>query len=315
MAEKRKEELIRSVEESSLGGMLHLEGRYAEVCNADKVNAQLQAAKRAHPLHTFHTAEFQDIEFFPLPTCQYIAMRKDEAELRPCTICSAQRRLLHDQERANCLIYADAVNNDEAQKILDGFTTSITADLALLHEHLLAHADVLMTRWKNKGKTATKRTELLLSAMPNMPKPKHSVLHLQHEERNWYEHPEDRKAWLLPWLSFEDILEKPQRMMHLLHIRTIYKPQDWVLFDNKHLNIGWNLGTLRTQYDACSVIVCGAEYGLLHKLNVEANHRWYMIAYPRARLVLEAQALLYVFLRRFVERLLDGACIVTGSEK
>lgn len=59
----------------------------------------------------------------------------------------------------------------------------------------------------------------------------------------------------------------------------------------------------------------GSDYGQLTKFDEANCHQWYNIGYPRAGLILEAQALLYNFLRRFLPLLLDNVNVEDGCLK
>jgi len=132
---------------------------------------------------------------------------------------------------------------------------------------------------------------------------------------NWCDDTTHRKAWLLPWLSIEALLEDSLNLFQLLHDRTTYGVDDWVSHENLQLDYGWETGALRTQFNEKCVVLYGTEYGKLVPYDLFACHQFYKLGYHRARLLLEAQAVMHRFLRNVVETLLDRSNAQHGSTK
>ncbi|KAI1358001.1 hypothetical protein F5Y08DRAFT_322848 [Xylaria arbuscula] len=115
-----------------------------------------------------------------------------------------------------------------------------------------------------------------------------------------------RYKLLLPWLNIEVLKKNPAVLYALLHYRTRYTPQSWAAFDSKQLRISWACGWLDVDFSPKCVIMHGARYGELVKWDEASAHRGDILGFPRARLVLEAQASLLATLRRIVDGLLQN---------
>ncbi|KAH7142565.1 hypothetical protein B0J13DRAFT_636003 [Dactylonectria estremocensis] len=149
-----------------------------------------------------------------------------------------------------------------------------------LTEHLNVFADVLLSRWKKRSQA--KREALLKEAAPDLEEkqwliPRYTYLrerlitHARSQER--------RRQLLLPWLNVEVLKTNPAVLFALLHYRTAYSPQHWAAFDSSQLTLNWE---------------------------EKAAHRADTLGFPRAMLVLEAQAYLMEVLCRIVARTLNG---------
>ncbi|MCJ1436970.1 hypothetical protein MMC27_006353 [Xylographa pallens] len=166
-----------------------------------------------------------------------------------------------------------------------------------------------MNRWKKKSQE--KRRALLAETIPEleehrwliprycfMPESKRGGI----EERPWAR----RCQLLLHWLSLEALVMNPAVLFALLHNRTAYSPQDWATFDGRQLILGWALGYFNVQYSGKCVVMYGANYGELVDWEAGPAHRADVIGFPKARLILEAQAYLMGALRKSVDKILEG---------
>lgn len=163
-----------------------------------------------------------EYRYYPSPPCSAATMINNGLEINTCTHCCSQWRCLDDQKEGNRLIYANDISKVEAEQLLDDYVASSKADHDFMRAHLPIHGDVVLTRWKNKGKTRQKRVALLQAALPGMHQTKHLTTRFFYEQRFSYNHPADRSAWLLPWLSVEALLEDVDNILHLLHTRTVH---------------------------------------------------------------------------------------------
>lgn len=110
-----------------------------------------------------------------------------------------------------------------------------------------------------------------------------------------------RKTCLLPYLNVEALSQDPLRFLGLLYNRTKYSPEQWAPYDNSLLEKHWDMGSLALDYNAHSIILSGPEYGTITPWRKIEAHRWTSVGFPRAILILEAQAYLLSFLRSMVE--------------
>ncbi|TGO62325.1 hypothetical protein BOTNAR_0115g00300 [Botryotinia narcissicola] len=79
--------------------------------------------------------------------------------------------------------------------------------------------------------------------------------------------------------------------------------RNWAPHDNSILEKHWDMGSLALDYNSHSIILVGSAYGTLTQWKSEEAHRWTSVGFPRAILILEAQAHLLSFLRSTVERI------------
>lgn len=115
-----------------------------------------------------------------------------------------------------------------------------------------------------------------------------------------------RRQLLLPWLGVEVLKTHPAMPFVLLHYRTRYPPQDWVVFDCRQITLSWALGWVDVDFSAMCVVIYGPRYGDLVDWEAGAAHRGDILGFPRARLVIEAQADLMETLCKIVDQILDG---------
>jgi hypothetical protein len=102
-------------------------------------------------------------------------------------------------------------------------------------------------------------------------------------------------------------LEKdPYKLLALLRTRTKFSPTNWFSFDLSQTSNGWYEGEVEVEYAECCMVLWGEKYGDIVPWAHGEAHRWDIAAFPRARLVLEAQSLLMAFLKKTVETILEG---------
>jgi hypothetical protein len=115
-----------------------------------------------------------------------------------------------------------------------------------------------------------------------------------------------RRQLLLPWLNVEVLKRNPSVLFALLHYRSAHPPQDWAAFDCRQITLSWACGWFDVDYSAKCVVMYGPRYGSLVDWEEGTVHRADILGFPRARLVLEAQAYLMEFLWNVVDKVLDG---------
>ena len=172
---------------------------------------------------------------------------------------------------------------------------------------LMSHADVLMARWKKFSQD--KRQVLLKNVAPDLEEKKWILFRYSYmNEQNLYlsRSQSRRRQLLLPWLSIEILKTNPAMLFALLHYRTHYTPQDWAAFDCRQIALGWRRGWLDVDYSAMCVVMYGPRYGDLVDWEADAAHRKDILGFPRARLVIEAQAYLMESLYKIADKILDG---------
>ncbi|KAF2763713.1 hypothetical protein EJ03DRAFT_58377 [Teratosphaeria nubilosa] len=248
-----------------------------------------------------------------LPSCQ-----------ETCSTCASQYLpemcVRHKYTRLELMDYHDDVT---AAVQLEQFTADIDKSLAFLRSCIDEHGDTIMRRWHNR--TAAKREALLIKAMPDMYK--HEMLmpelHFQSVRRldtwlsgrssspalktTWELEQKRSKLELLPYLRVDALSQDRNKLLALLHHRTKYDPSEWVMFDFEQVRHPFNMAcALPIATNPHCVVMQGDGYGRLVPWTAEAAHRFDVVGYPRARLILQAQAILLNFLSRSVELILDN---------
>lgn len=227
-----------------------------------------------------------------------------------CHECQQQFRT-NDSQCIDVRAYADEVSHSKASSQLENLVHSIHDDLAFLRAQISARGNTILKRWK---KSRAKRAAVLQEAMPDMYPSKWPVMKLNNPGNGWTTLRAFRKVYLLPYVNLETLSEDPMRLSSLLHYRTKYKPEDWVMLDRKQIRLGWGTGSLQVEFNSNCVVMYGAEYGKLVPWNPDSAHRWDIIGYPLARLVLEAQQTLLSLLRGVVDILTKDIAINTTAE-
>jgi hypothetical protein len=229
-----------------------------------------------------------------------------------CGDCSQQYRT-KDQQKDTKFLYANYRSEADAETFLKGEITKIHGDQQYLRDVLSKHGNTILGRWKKKS--VSKRAECLVKAFPGMEPNKRPILQYILFQRDLKLESDYRNAYLLPYLSQEDLKVDPLRFLRLLHCRANYEIDEWVPFDTKQTSAGYNHGRLALEHCPSCVVMYGSDYGKLVPWNKDEAHRWYTIGYPRAQIIVEAQRVLMEFLRKTVEDLLEGVEIESSSSK
>ncbi|KAI0148001.1 hypothetical protein F4776DRAFT_653032 [Hypoxylon sp. NC0597] len=155
-----------------------------------------------------------------------------------------------------------------------------------------SHADLRMSRWRKLSQE--KRQALLTEVAPDLEiSPWINIRYGYMNERNLIHCRSLRRRRQLsaPWLNVNLLKTNPAILNALLHYRTAYPPQDRAAFDCRELTLGWACGFFGV--DFCRKCVVRAD----------------ILGFPRARLVLEAQAFILTTLRSIIDKILDGLTV------
>lgn len=205
--------------------------------------------------------------------------------------------------------YNKRLSYHEAESIVAGHVKSIKDGIASLQNTLGSYGDILLSRWKKKG-NPTKREAWLHKVDPDM---------FQHQ---WflpyfsrhYAHLDvlqKRKAlWQvlrLPYLTVESLAADPNKLIGILHHRAYSLPEDWVTHDSRQLNFGWYSGLFGLDFSDVCVTMHGPRWGELTEWDEAAAHRFSIVGFPRASLILEAQSTLLSILNSIVKQVLVSA--------
>jgi HicA toxin of bacterial toxin-antitoxin, len=237
-----------------------------------------------------------------LKCARLITNRKLDAPCE-CVECCQQYR---DQRALGvvCTNYAKITGLEEARENLNRHVKTMRADRSFLQHALQVHGNAVLSRWKKCNQN--QRADILRYALPGIETVKWAILYHNYNFEEVKDEAELRNTYLLPYLSLDDLKSNPLRFLSLLHCRTKYEFDDWVLFDVRQTKAGWENGVFATQFCKYAVQMHGPDYGGVVPWEKNKAHRWDIIGFPRAQLVIEAQSVLMGFLRKTVERLLEN---------
>ncbi|KAK3696021.1 hypothetical protein LTR37_018163 [Vermiconidia calcicola] len=205
------------------------------------------------------------------------------------------------------------------------FATSILQDKKYLESKLAQYGDIVRAKWKKLSRD--KRECLLLESQPTMYLHKYPVPRIannmdaeirQGEKLRLTSGLQQLKATLvtqkrikdgimLPYLNVEELREDPMKLLNLLYHRSTSSPGEWVMLDVAQMKGAFETGNLCREYNENCIIMFGERYGELIAYNREQCHRWDCIGFPRANLVLEAQAVLMHFLRNITDLIITAS--------
>lgn len=230
-----------------------------------------------------------------------------EAILRPppceCPDCGRQFRTRGEQD-IDRFVYQREISESAARQSAKEKIRNIERDRAYLKKCCANHGNTILSRWKKKS--WDKREACLLAVDPALYPHQWFLPRLTYQYPHWKEAREYRSAWLFPSLSVEALKFDTSRFLGLLHNRTHYSPEQWAPYDDRQVTAGWEYGAFDVEYCGHCVIMQGPRYGELTPWERTAAHRWDIVGFPKAQLILQAQESTMSFLRGVVEQLLEG---------
>jgi hypothetical protein len=224
----------------------------------------------------------------------------------PCECVDCQNQFyMTEEQKQDRFSYKTQISDVEAREILKDYISRIRNDREFLQKQCVVYGDKILSRWRKKSRQ--QRAACLLHAEPDLYPQQWFIPRYTNTSPEWKDARKYRKSFLLPYLNVELLKTNPAVFFGLLHNRTLYPPEDWVSFDNKELTLGWAMGYFDLEFCGHCVVMHGARYGELAPWEPKAAHRSDIIGFPRARLIIEAQACLLGFLRRVVDQILTSA--------
>ncbi|THY34824.1 hypothetical protein D6D01_01833 [Aureobasidium pullulans] len=224
----------------------------------------------------------------------------------PCECGSCEQQFIRKELQNKTLyMYEAVVPAVDAKSLLSRYTTQINTDRAYLADRCDRFGDTILSRWRKKS--YNKRETLILQADSTIEKEAWFRLRIDGVGMLWQDvRKQHRNQWLLPYMSTEIMKSNPSVLLGLIYNRVRYSPEEWAPFDSDLIREGFSSGQLGLEYCGhYGVLMHGVEYGKLVPWNKEAAERWDIIGYPRARLIVEAQALMFSRLRSIVDLILD----------
>ncbi|KAH0367146.1 hypothetical protein KCU65_g4810, partial [Aureobasidium melanogenum] len=272
-------------------------------------------------MHTMkHLDRWQRAQQASSPSGILIGFTQNRA---PCECGTCRQQFLHvlREIRGGHYEYESVITSDAARTLLADLINKINTDRAYLANACKQLGNTIASRWRKKSRD--KREALLLQADPTIEKDAEFRFREENEKYTETEpwsklrteegctlqeaRRSKRKSWLLPYMSTAAMKANPLVLLGLIHHRVHHSPEEWAPFDNEQLKHGWTTGDLALEYcgHAC-VVMHGADYGKLVPWDKGAAERWDIVGYPRAQLILEAQALVFSRLRSIVDLILEG---------
>ncbi|QDS69564.1 hypothetical protein FKW77_007963 [Venturia effusa] len=232
-----------------------------------------------------------------------------------CAIC-------YDQFYPATRAVDDIIASNTTRDLVD----SIQSDLASIRTSLQQHGDLVVSRWKKKSRV---KRLALLEELADLAPFRWAPVHFMNmhkmsrifrgmkptdrlDSRQAYEYVQSsieydrfveahQTTWLSPYLDQETLSEEPLRLLSLLHVRSAYEPEDWVMFDKWHVNLAAQFAVLLPEFNRNCVVMQGPEYGNLVPWDEEKAHSWQIMGYCKARQILVAQKRIMHFLRTMVD--------------
>ncbi|KAF7504545.1 hypothetical protein GJ744_002101 [Endocarpon pusillum] len=229
-----------------------------------------------------------------------------------CLECAQQYRTENDLQ-VQPKMYLSRTGVEDAQKLLDEQVATIRANQAFLRRVLLNHGNAIISRWKKAN--SSKRASAIQNALPDIEVEKWTIFKKLYGPSVVLDEALLRKSCLLPYINLDDLRSDQFKFLSLLHARSQHDLDEWVVFDVNQTKLAWENGWIAVEHCPHAVIMFGAEYGKLVPWNQDQAHRWDIIGFPRAHLVIEAQFILLKLLRDVVEGLLQNVQKESGSDK
>jgi hypothetical protein len=116
-----------------------------------------------------------------------------------------------------------------------------------------------------------------------------------------------RDSWFLPYLDVETLSEDPTLLLSLLHHRSSNEPEKWLTFDNANIVLVEHFAIMSNTFNRNCVVMRGPDYGKLVPWNAEQAHRWEIVGFTKAHVLLTAQRTMFNLLSKCVKGLLTEA--------
>ncbi|KAI4847432.1 hypothetical protein E4T44_04516 [Aureobasidium sp. EXF-8845] len=238
--------------------------------------------------------------------------------------------------------------DEQARAVLKSTVDTIKNDLAFLRDSVARHADFLVSRWKKKSrekrstflKTHTQLFEKRWGAVhlldrvgplertytgpQKIPKVRtirtpeggYAITLELHTEQSLSDAnlrdetlASYRDSWFLPYLDVETLSEDPTLLLSMLHHRSSSEPEKWLTFDNANIVFVGHFSIMSSTFNRNCVVMQGPDYGKLVPWNAEQAHRWEIVGFTKAHVLLVAQRTMYNLLSKCVKGLLTESTI------
>jgi hypothetical protein len=113
----------------------------------------------------------------------------------------------------------------------------------------------------------------------------------------------------LPYLDIETLSEDPTLLLSMLHHRSSNEPEEWLAFDNANVVLVEHFTIMSNTFNRNCVVMQGPDYGKLVPWNAEQAHRWEIVGFTKAHVLLTAQRTMLNLLSICVKGLLTEATV------
>jgi hypothetical protein len=209
--------------------------------------------------------------------------------------------------------YADCQDDGEVYALSEDYTRTIFSSLKHRQEIVASHGNIILTRWNKKSETGRKDT--VREVAPDMLKEKLPQAHLHYDNYGWIPKRKYRKTWLLPYLTVDNLCDDKSKLLTLFCARALHDPEKWMMFDAEQVHDAYARGVIEVRFHPACVVTHGKDYGSLVEWNQGDAHAWNIVGWPKARLILEAQAELMQFLVKMANKLVGDYQGVSGADK
>lgn len=290
-------------------------GRCDKVFRHRSICGTLMRDKRCGPVTRITPTRRHRLEQEPIPRNENqlrgIQLQEENPPVKPYT-CDLLCAICYDQ----FFPASQVVDDNDASNTTRNLVDCIRSDLSYLRNSLKQHADLVVSRWKKKSKA--KRLALLQELADlapfrwasvhfmNMHNPRCDCRQGKIKVRS---QKYDRlvgtyqDTWLTPYLDQDTLSEDPLRLLSLLHVRSAFQPEEWVMFDKWHVTLAEYHIVLIPEFNENCVVMEGPDYGKLVPWEEEKAHSWQIVGYCKARQILTAQKRIMHFLRKMMDAL------------
>ena len=220
-----------------------------------------------------------------------------------CNICLRQYRTKDDQ---NIIVWYYIGEVKDPRSRARSYVESIKEDREFLFQKIVTSGPSFVKRWRSSEE---EREEYLKTAQPEIYPFAQPLIEIASRAKKLHEARKYKKAYLLPYINIEDLSKDSANLIHLLHNRTIFPPQEWVHFDNAQLQPAWKQGGPGEKSAEGCIIMQGEHYGNWREFDRAAVHHGDAYGAIRGLVILEAQQILMTFLRNVVTTVLKDVGI------
>ncbi|KAK4547252.1 hypothetical protein LTR36_000907 [Oleoguttula mirabilis] len=201
----------------------------------------------------------------------------------------------------------------EAARELQSLVATIHSNLAYTTKMIAQYGNTLLKRWHKRN--AEKRASLLLKAMPDMFKQRSAPAQILLERKRKFDaallrtiekQSSDGRAAVNMALEVS-LSQDASQLLKLLQNKSHFEPAEWVMFDHDQVRLMFDTTCcVPIAYNPHCVSMRPDSFGQLVEWERDPAHSFAIIGYPRARLILQAQAEVSTFLRRVTALLLEN---------